>query len=59
MKFNLKNRPKSKLLVFREIDEWFEGFEKELREMQRTACGYQQKIVQKIVCNLLEKILGE
>jgi hypothetical protein len=40
LKFNLKNRPQSKLTPFdvlgtstSEVEEWFEGFEKELRTL--------------------------
>lgn len=33
MKHNLKNRPKINVLTLRkDVEDWFEGFEKELRE---------------------------
>ena len=33
MKFNLKNRPKAANYYVPDVEKWFEGFEKQLREL--------------------------
>jgi hypothetical protein len=47
MRFNLKNRPR-----FPIVDDWFEGFEKELRELSKTWKAHGNY-------NLIKEILGE
>lgn len=59
MEFNLKNRPRKALSkeTFKEIEEWFEGFEKELREALKN-----QKLNPEWKPNyvlLIKEILGE
>ena len=63
MKFNLKNRPKMTkgnmdrtLFLGKDVEEWFEGFEKELREMRNRK---EQGIAYHTFGRLIEEILGE
>lgn len=59
MKFNLKNRPQRrstmKLYEDDEVDEWFEGFEKELRAIIRR----EQEPEQCFAKGMCKEILGE
>jgi len=66
MKHNLKNRPKyievdgQGMITYRiqEIKDWFEGFEKELREILRR----EEKLILDVEprsIDILEEILGE
>ena len=57
MKFNLKNRPKLQRTVFTsykpDVDDWFAGFEKELRKILNDKyTGFAQK-------ETVKEILGE
>jgi len=58
MKFNLKNRPKAKYyyyaVVLSPTEEWFRGFEKELRELSES-----EGICDVTAVTLIEEILGE
>ena len=69
MKFNLKNRPKPNHSIEDlekrledhsfNVAEWFEGFEKELREKEQTARKFKTSICQEIKADFIKEILGE
>jgi len=67
MKYNLKNRPKTQGSMpylplggewetyLTELDKWFEGFEKELREMMATSQVKKRGYV-KVIKEILENV---
>lgn len=60
MKFNLKNRPRENgdnMIGSKEATEWFEGFEKELREKIKTL-EEADNLGDSIIASELKEILG-
>ena len=60
MKFNLKNRPSHEWMFknldkIEKVDQWFEGFEKELRELRNSV----RNLYLYEVPDLIKEILGE
>jgi len=64
LKFNLKNRPvlacpiEMEEELIEKLDEWFEGFEKELRELYGKY-GNQEWLNRESAFNVIKEILGE
>ena len=60
MKYNLKNRPRKALSgeTFKALNDWFVGFEKELREWYKQ-CTKDGVVEHAPVYILIQEILGE
>jgi len=66
MKYNLKNRPQvveawNKKYPIKKFNEWFEGFEKELRENLRCqeSCSILPRCCRKTLIEYYKETLGE
>ena len=66
MKFNLKNRPRTDVRpqhaqteIEIQIEKWFEDFEKELREIRKSARNLSLDEGSDVVPDLIKEILGE
>ena len=61
MNYNLKNRPKAdKLHPYWEWEEWFIGFERELREMLKKESKLEELWGEPLAfCDVIREVLGE